>query len=96
MLCSLRRFAGTGPGGSRNEFWRVLGAASFPASTRASAAVDLDDSFATAYVNARLPAWFYAVWTEVKLIAGVKPSSTAVPPLFHAPRIENPDPSSHL
>ena len=55
----------------------MLGAASFPASSRASAAVDLVDAFATAYVNARLPAWFYAVWTEVKLIAGVKPSSTA-------------------
>ena len=77
VLCSLRRFAGTGPDGSRNEFWRVLGAASFPASSRASAAVDMVDAFATAYVNARLPAWFYAVWTEVKLIAGVKPSSTA-------------------
>ena len=38
-LCALRRFAGVGPDGARNEFWRVLGAANFRATSRADDAM---------------------------------------------------------
>ena len=79
-LCALRRFAGVGPDGARNEFWRVLGAANFRKTPRADNAMGPIGEFANMHVAAELPAWFYAAFSEVRLVAAVKPGGDAAMP----------------
>ena len=68
----LRRRAGVGPGGMRNEFLRAL--VGVFGDTRADSVLDRYDAFATAYASAELPLWYYSASAVAKLV-----------PLFKAP-----------
>lgn len=69
-LRELPRHAGTGVSGFRNEYLTAL-TEEF-ADDRARSAVPLLNTFAGAYANAELPAWFYFVHASTKLMAPIK------------------------
>ena len=69
-LRALRRHAGTGVSGFRNEYLAAL-TEDF-ADARAQQAVPLLEAFAEAYANAELPHWFYVAFTTVKQMAPIK------------------------
>eukprot|EP00973_Karenia_brevis_P058264 8111415-Karenia_brevis.AAC.1 len=71
-LADLDEMAAPGISGFRNSYLKRLNG-SF-ADQRASEAVELLDKFAEAYVNVDLPAWFYIVFSSVRLVAPVKPT----------------------
>ena len=67
---SLRRHRGTGPTGRRNEYLSALvGHFDDP---HAASVMERYDAFATALVNAELPAWFYLVLGSSRLVPLVK------------------------
>ena len=70
VLRQLDPRAGVGPSGFRNTYLRALTEQFEDAKARS--ALDLLNEFADKYVNAEFPAWFYAVFTAVKLVAPVK------------------------
>ena len=66
----LKPLAGTGPAGYRNEYLTCLTA--FMYDPQASDAVKLHADFATKYVNADLPAWYYWMICSTTMIALIK------------------------
>ena len=73
LRATLRRLdgkAGTGVSGFRNTY--LIALTQDFADPRAAQVVDLLDDFASEYVNARLPAWFYTDFSTVRLVAPVK------------------------
>ena len=67
--------SGTGRSGFRNEYLKAL-LHNF-VDARAGSTLDLLDAFATRYVNAELPPWFYLVFCSVKLVGLVKTPDTS-------------------
>ena len=74
-LRELTRHAGTGVSGFRNEYLSAL-SQNF-ADVRARSVIPLLNSFADAYANAELPAWFYYAFTTVKLVAPIKKAAAS-------------------
>ena len=65
-LRRLKRRKGVGPGGVCNEHLRVL---TWPSNDeKAARAVESLQTFGQDYVNGKLPAWFYYVFTAVRLV----------------------------
>ena len=77
---NLRKQAGTGVSGFRNEYLTAL-TANF-ADERARQAIPLMEALAHRYVNAQLPDWYYLAATTVKQMAPIKEpaSSRDAPP----------------
>ena len=71
---SLRRRAGTGPSGRRNEFLRAL-VGQFD-DARADRVMQLYSEFATMAANAELPRWFYAAWASAGIMPLIKSELT--------------------
>ena len=70
----LRRRAGTGPSGRRNEHLRAL-VGDF-GDSRADRVMPLYNAFATRAVNAQYPRWFYAAWAAASMLPLVKGQRT--------------------
>ncbi|KAL1527728.1 hypothetical protein AB1Y20_009113 [Prymnesium parvum] len=83
----LRRRAGCGPSGHRNEYLRAL-VGSFGDSV-ADNVMTAYNGFAMAFVNAELPDWFYQAAAVARLIPLVKSQNT--PPRDAGPRGGGPD-----
>ena len=71
---ALRRRAGTGPSGRRNEYLRAL-VANF-GDSHADRVIPMYNDFATRAVNAQYPRWFYAAWAAASMMPLVKGQRT--------------------
>ena len=71
VLQGLDDKAGSGVSGLRNAYLQAL-TRKF-ADTRASEAIELLEYFVDAYVNVELPSWFYVIYSNLRLVALVKP-----------------------
>eukprot|EP00973_Karenia_brevis_P022762 3132220-Karenia_brevis.AAC.1 len=65
-----------GVSGFRNAYLKCLGC-DF-ADRRAAEAVELLEQFAEAYANVDLPAWFYVIFSSVRLVAPIKPTAQEI------------------
>ena len=70
VYSELKPLAGTGPCGYRNEYLRALSGSM--CSPQAADAINKHASFASSYVNAELPKWYYYVACATSMMALIK------------------------